>query len=53
MKAVLMNAAAINETIKVCLNEICSKLDEVNPRGRGPRPGCQRGGGVEVSMDIE
>ena len=51
-----MNTAAINETIKVRLNEICSKLDEATRLARAAEACVLAGSaaeGVEVSMDIE
>jgi hypothetical protein len=56
MRAILMNTAAINETIKVCLTEICSKLDEATRLARAAEACVLAGSvaeGVEVSMDIE
>jgi hypothetical protein len=56
MRAMLMNTAAINETIKICLNEICSKLDEATRLARSAEACVLAGSvaeGVEVSMDIE
>jgi hypothetical protein len=54
--AMLMNAAAINEAIQVCLKEICSKLDEASRLARAA-DACVLAGsvaeGIEVSMDIE
>jgi len=52
----LMNAAAINEAIKICLKEICSKLDEATRLARAAEACVLAGSvaeGVEVSMDIE
>jgi hypothetical protein len=51
-----MNAPALNEAIKICLGEICSKLDEAN-RLAWAAEACVLAGsiaeGIEVSMDIE
>jgi hypothetical protein len=52
----LMNTAVMNEAIKVCLNEICSKLDEATRLARAAEACALAGSvaeGVEVSMDIE
>ena len=51
-----MNAAAINEAIKICLGEISSKLDEATRLARAAEACVLAGSvaeGVEVSMDIE
>jgi hypothetical protein len=51
-----MNTAVMNEAIKVCLNEICSKLDEATRLARAAEACVLAGsvaGGVEVSTDIE
>ena len=51
-----MNAAAINEAIKVCLAEISSKLEEATRLARAAEACVLAGSvaeGVEVSMDIE
>jgi hypothetical protein len=52
----IMNAVAINEAIKICLREVCSKLDEASRLGRAAEACVLAGSvgeGVEVSMDIE
>jgi hypothetical protein len=52
----LMDTAAMNEAIKVCLNEICSKLDEATRLARAAEACVLAGSvteGIEVSMDIE
>jgi hypothetical protein len=52
----LMNTAVMNEAIKVCLNEICSRLDEATRLARAAEACVLAGSvakGVEVSMDIE
>jgi hypothetical protein len=52
----LMNTAVMNEAIKVCLNEICSKLDEATRLARAAEACVLAGSvaeGIEVSMDIE
>jgi hypothetical protein len=52
----LMNVPAMNEAIKICLNEICSKLDEATRLARAAEACVLAGSvaqGVEVSMDIE
>lgn len=51
-----MNAAAINEAIKVCLSEICGKLDEATRLARAAEAcalAASVAEGIEVSMDIE
>lgn len=51
-----MNAAAMNEAIKVCLREICGKLDEATRLARAAEACVLAGSiaeGIEVSMDIE
>jgi hypothetical protein len=42
-----MNAASINEAIKVCLNEICSKLDEATRLARAAEACVQAGSVAE------
>jgi hypothetical protein len=52
----LMNVPAMNEAIKICLNEICSKLNEATRLARAAEACVLAGSiaeGVEVSMDIE
>jgi hypothetical protein len=52
----LMDVAAINEAIKICLGEICSKLSEATRIARAAEACVLAGSvreGVEVSMDIE
>jgi hypothetical protein len=52
----LMNVPAMNEAIKICLNEICDKLDEATRLARAAEACVLAGSvaeGVEVSMDIE
>ena len=51
-----MNIQAINEAIKLCLAEICSKLEEAARLGRAAEACVLAGSvaeGIEVSMDIE
>lgn len=51
-----MKVVALNEAIKVCLGEICSKLDEATRLARAAEACALAGSvaeGVEVSMDIE
>ncbi len=51
-----MNTAVMNEAIKVCLNEICSKLAEATRLARAAEACVLAGSvaeGVEFSMDIE
>jgi hypothetical protein len=52
----LMNTAAMNESIKICLGEIRSKLDEAACIARAAEACAAAGSiaqGIEVSMDIE
>lgn len=52
----LMNTAAMNESIKICLGEIRSRLDEAASIARAAEACAMAGGiaqGIEVSMDIE
>jgi hypothetical protein len=52
----LMDAVAINEAIKICLKEICSKLYEATRLARAAEDCVLAGSvaeGFEVSMDIE
>ena len=52
----LMNTAAMNESIKICLGEIRSKLDEAAGIARAAEACAAAGSiaqGIEVSMDIE
>jgi hypothetical protein len=51
-----MDAAVINEAIKICMGEICGKLGEANRIARAAEACILAGSvgeGVEVSMDIE
>jgi len=51
-----MNVQATNEAIKLCLAEICSKLDEASRLARAAEACVLAGSvaeGIEVSMDIE
>lgn len=51
-----MDVAAIDEAIKICLAEICSKLGEATRIARAAEACVLAGSvseGVEVSMDIE
>lgn len=51
-----MNIQAINEAIKLCLAEICSKLEEAARLARAAEACVLAGSpaeGIEVSMDIE
>ena len=52
----LIDAVAINEAIKICLKEICSKLYEATRLARAAEACVLAGSvaeGFEVSMDIE
>jgi hypothetical protein len=52
----LMNVLAMNEAIKICFREICSKLDEATRLARAAEACVLAGSvaeGVEVSMEIE
>jgi hypothetical protein len=52
----LMNTTAINEAVKICLKEICGKLDEATRLARAAEACVLAGSvaeGIEVSMDIE
>ena len=52
----LMNTAAMNESITICLGEIRSKLDEAAGIARAAEACAAAGSiaqGIEVSMDIE
>lgn len=51
-----MNVQVTNEAIKLCLAEICSKLDEATRLARAAEACVLAGSvaeGIEVSMDIE
>ena len=51
-----MNVPALNEAIKICLGEICGKLDEATRLARAAEACVLAGSvaeGIEVSMDIE
>jgi hypothetical protein len=56
MGMMLMNAVAINEAIKICLKQVCSKLDEATRLARAAEACVLAGSvaeGAEVSIDIE
>jgi hypothetical protein len=55
-RVTLMNTAAINESIKICLGEVRTKLDEATRLARAAEA-CVAAGrvakGIDVSMGIE